>query len=61
MKTIGFESSFQVAGITVEFIDRVFRIHTKDEVLEDLVLAYLETEGFFQECYDLYGEDWGIS
>ncbi len=52
--------TFEVHGITVEFVDRVFKIHTKDEVLEDLVLDYLEKEGYFDLCTELYQDDWEI-
>ena len=54
------QKSFEVNGINVTFEDRIFKIHTKDEILEDMVLNYLEVEGFFQECNDLYKDDWGI-
>lgn len=52
--------NFEISGVNVEFTDRVFKIHTKDEVLEDMVLSYLEKEGFFDECTKLWGDDWGI-
>ena len=61
MKTIGFESNFQVAGINVTFEERVFTVHTPDDQLFDLVCSYLQTEGFFEECIELYGENWGIN
>lgn len=57
---LNIKPQFEICGINVEFKERVFKIHTNDEILEDMVLAYLETEGFFDECTKLYGDDWGI-
>ena len=61
MNSVALTKNFEIAGIHVEFTsDRVFKIHTKDEVLEDLILKYLEQEGWFDQCTELYGQDWGI-
>ncbi len=54
------DTEFEVNGIQVKFENRVFNVFTKDNELLEMVVNYLEVEGFFDLCHKLYGYDWGF-